>query len=126
MTHRVTRAAVFCAAACIMVFAGGAGAQTPEKASPKRTLVRAGHLLDVKTGKMADAETIVVVGDTIQSIAPTAQVSAQPGDEVIDLGGMTVMPGLIDVHTHITMNTDFDPYHELINTDAKEAINGVV
>ena len=39
---------------------------------------------------------------------------------------MTVLPGLIDVHTHITMNTEFDPYQELINTDAKEAINGVV
>ncbi len=45
---------------------------------------------------------------------------------VVDLGGMTVMPGLIDVHTHLTMNTDFDPYKELTSTSAKEAINGVV
>jgi imidazolonepropionase-like amidohydrolase len=97
-----------------------------EKPTGKRTLVRAGHVLDVKTGKLADAQTIVVVGDTIQSIAPTSSVTAQAGDEVVDLGGMTVMPGLIDVHTHITMNTDFDPYRELITTDAKQAINGVV
>ena len=83
------------------------------KAAPKRTLVRAGHVLDVKTGKLADAQTIVVVGDTIQSIAPSASVAPQPGDAVIDLGGMTVMPGLIDVHTHLTMNPDFDPYREL-------------
>jgi imidazolonepropionase-like amidohydrolase len=100
--------------------------QPAEKAPTKRTLVRAGHVLDVKTGKVADSQTIVVVGDTIQSIAPTASVTAGPGDAVIDLHGMTVMPGLIDVHTHITMNTDFDPYRELITTDAKEAINGVV
>ena len=93
---------------------------------PKRTLVRAGHVLDVKTGKLADAQTIVVVGDTIQSIAPTASVTAGPGDTVVDLGGMTVMPGLIDVHTHLTMNPDFDPYKELTSTSAKEAINGVV
>jgi imidazolonepropionase-like amidohydrolase len=101
-------------------------AQQEENAAAKRTLVRAGHLLDVKTGKVADAQTIVVVGDTIQSIAPTASVTAGAGDAVVDLGGMTVMPGLIDVHTHLTMNPEFDPYRELISTSAKEAINGVV
>jgi len=66
------------------------------------------------------------VGDTIQSIGPSAQLPAQPGDTVIDLGSLTVLPGLIDVHTHLTMGTNFDPYHELQETDAKEAINGVV
>ena len=100
--------------------------QQAEKTAAKRTLVRAGHVLDVKTGKVADAQTIVVVGDTIQSIAPTASVTAEAGDAVVDLGGMTVMPGLIDVHTHLTMNPEFDPYRELISTSAKEAINGVV
>ncbi|WP_348264663.1 amidohydrolase family protein [Telmatobacter sp. DSM 110680] len=101
-------------------------AQPNEKAAAKRTLVRAGHVLDVKTGKLADAQTIVVVGDSIKSIAATASVTAEAGDTVVDLGGMTVMPGLIDAHTHITMNTDFDPFRELISTDAKQAINGVV
>jgi imidazolonepropionase-like amidohydrolase len=101
-------------------------AQTTADAAAKRILVRAGHLLDVKTGKLLDAQTVVVVGETIQSISPTAQVPAQPGDSVVDLGGMTVLPGLIDVHTHLTMNTDFDPYRELISTSAKQAINGVV
>ena len=91
-----------------------------------RTLVRAGHLLDVRTGKTLDDQTIVVSGDRIASIAPTGQTPAQPGDKVIDLGGMTVLPGLIDVHTHLTMNTNFDPYYALTQTSAKEAINGVV
>ncbi len=101
-------------------------AQTPSIPLPKRTLVRAGHVLDVKTGKLQDNETIIVVGESIQSIAPTAQMQAQSGDLVVDLGAMTVLPGLIDVHTHITGNPDFDPYRELAGTNAKEAINGVV
>jgi len=101
-------------------------AQAAAKSDAKRTLVRAGHLLDVKTGKLLDAQTIVVAGDTIQSIAPTASTPAQPSDTVVDLGSLTVLPGLIDVHTHLTMNPDFDPFLEVISTDAKEAINGVV
>lgn len=100
-------------------------AQPSEKAT-KRTLIRAGHVLDVKTGSVADSQTIVVVGDTIQSISATAGLKAETGETVVDLGGMTVMAGLIDVHTHVTMNTDFDPFRELTSTDAKEAINGVV
>jgi imidazolonepropionase-like amidohydrolase len=111
---------------CLAVSAQFGLQDRAQQAEKTRTLVRAGHVLDVKTGKLADAETIVVVGDSIQSIVPTASIQAQPGDRVVDLGGMTVMPGLIDVHTHLTGNPDFDPYRELISTDAKEAINGVV
>ncbi len=85
-------------------------AQPAASAPAQRTLVRAGHLLDVKTGQLLNDQTIVVTGDTIQSIAPTSSVPAQPTDTVIDLSSLTVLPGLIDVHTHLTMNPDFDPF----------------
>ena len=100
-------------------------AQNAATAPAQRTLVRAGHLLDVKAGQLLNDQTIVVTGSTIQSIAPTASVPAQPSDTVLDLSSLTVLPGLIDVHTHLTMNTDFDPFREVTSTSAKEAINGV-
>jgi imidazolonepropionase-like amidohydrolase len=96
-------------------------AQTPAT----RTLVRTGHLLDVKTGAEPAAQTIIITGDRITAIAPTASTPAQPTDKVIDLSNYTVMPGLIDVHTHLTMANNFDPYFELSMTPAKEAIIGV-
>jgi imidazolonepropionase-like amidohydrolase len=97
-------------------------AQTP---AATRTLVRTGHLLDVKAGAEPAAQTIIVTGDRITAIAPTASTPAQAADKVIDLSNYTVMPGLIDVHTHLTMANNFDPYFELSMTPAKEAIIGV-
>ncbi len=90
-----------------------------------RTLVRTGHILDVKTGAEAAAQTIIVTGDHITAIAPTASTPKQAGDAEIDLTRYTVMPGLIDVHTHLTNANNFDPYFELSMTPAKEAIIGV-
>ncbi len=90
-----------------------------------RTLIRTGHILDVKTGAEPAAQTIIVTSDRITAIAPTASTPKQAGDTEIDLTKYTVMPGLIDVHTHLTMANNFDPYWELSMTPAKEAIIGV-
>ena len=68
-------------------------------------VVHAGHLLDVKTGKTLTNQTIVIQGDKIASVGSDAQVPA--GAQVIDLPNATVLPGLIDAHTHLTMTTNF-------------------
>ena len=98
--------------------------QTPAPAKP-RTLIRAGHVLNVHTGEEATNQTIIVEGSRIASIAPSSSIAAKAGDNVIDLSGYTVLPGLIDVHTHLTMDTDFDPYRELSTNDIKAALHGV-
>jgi len=89
-----------------------------------RTLIRAGHIVDVHTGNEPADQTIIVTGDRITAIAPTASTPKQSGDKEIDLRALTVLPGLIDVHTHLTMDTNFDPYHELSTSVAKSALIG--
>jgi imidazolonepropionase-like amidohydrolase len=91
---------------------------------PTRTLLRAGHVIDVHTGNESADQTIIVTGDSITAIAPTSSTPKQNGDKEVDLRSMTVLPGLIDVHTHLTMDTNFDPYHELSTSVAKSALIG--
>jgi imidazolonepropionase-like amidohydrolase len=95
-----------------------------ETASPGRILIRAGHVLDVRRGKTSADQTIVVAGELITAITATSATPKQSADREIDLRGMTVLPGLIDVHTHLTMDSNFDPYHELSTSVAASALIG--
>lgn len=108
----------------LLVTTAALAQQTYKPAAP-RTLLRAGHVLDVHTGKETPNQTIVIEGDKITALTPTADTPAKPGDREVDLANYTLMPGLIDVHTHLTGATDFDPYFELSMTPGKEAIIGV-
>ncbi len=96
-----------------------------QTSTPTRTLLRAGKVLDVKTGSEATGKTVIVTGDRITAIADTSSTPAQTGDKEIDLTKYTLLPGLIDVHTHLTMANNFDPFFELTMTPGKEAIIGV-
>ena len=111
---------------CAFLPAGSARSQQPTYLpSSSRTLIRAGVVLDVRTGKETADCTVVVQGDKVLSVSPTSGTPAQAGDLEVNLRDMTVLPGLIDVHVHLTDATDFDPYFELSMTPGKEAILGV-
>jgi imidazolonepropionase-like amidohydrolase len=87
----------------------------------KTVVVRAGHLLDVKTGKTLSNQAIVIQGDKISSVGSDAQIPA--GAQVVDLSNATVLPGLIDAHTHLTMTTNFG-YSALAISIPREALDG--
>ena len=76
-----------------------AGGQTPT-----RIAIRAGNLIDGKSEKPVKNPLIQVEGDKIVSV--TAGGSAPPGVEVVDLANATVLPGFIDVHTHVLVQGD--------------------
>jgi imidazolonepropionase-like amidohydrolase len=82
----------FALAAALAAFANGAEAAT---------LIHAGRVIDGLTDKVLTEQTVVVDGGVIKSIEPGYRAGAS-GDRVIDLKSGTLMPGLMDMHVHIT------------------------
>jgi imidazolonepropionase-like amidohydrolase len=89
-----------------------------------RTIVKAGHLLDVKSGKMLSGQAIVIDGGKIVSVGPAGDVKSSAADHVIDLPNATLLPGLIDAHTHLTMNPQDVGYEGLAISVPRSALAG--
>ena len=78
--------------------------ETKPASAPRRIAIRAGHLIDGKSDKALDNVLVLIEGDKIVSITPGGNAPA--GAELIDLSRSTVLPGLIDLHTHVLLNGD--------------------
>src|SRR5438552_7161382 len=63
--------------------------------------IRAGRMFNSKTGQMLTKQVIVLAGERITEVGPEAQIKIPAGAQVIDLSQSTVLPGLIDAHTHM-------------------------
>jgi imidazolonepropionase-like amidohydrolase len=73
-------------------------------APPSQLLVRAARLLDPRTGKVLSPAAVLIEGDKIKQVGSSSQISAPGGAKTIDLGNATLLPGLIDSHTHLLMD----------------------
>jgi imidazolonepropionase-like amidohydrolase len=83
---------------CLAIFAFAAALHS--QATPQ-VAVRAGRLFDSKSGQMLDRQIILIQGERITDVGPEDRVKIPDGTKVIDLSQATVMPGLIDGHTHM-------------------------
>src|ERR1700675_2913521 len=89
--------------AALLLFACSlAIAQTPS--SDHWVVIRAGRLFDTKSAKMVNNQVVLIHGDRITEVGPTERVKVPAGAEVVDLSQATVLPGLIDAHTHVFGN----------------------
>jgi imidazolonepropionase-like amidohydrolase len=93
----------------LLVVAVSAAAQEKDnRASESWTAIRAGSLIDGKSDKPRHDQVIVVRGNRIESVTDSAAAKIPSGATVIDLSKATVLPGLIDSHTHIFLQGE-DP-----------------
>jgi imidazolonepropionase-like amidohydrolase len=76
--------------------AGAADATPPATV----TAVKAAHMLDVRSGALVDNAVVLISGERITAAGSKLAIPA--GAQVIDLGNKTLLPGLIDMHTHLT------------------------
>ena len=91
--------------------------------SSRHVAIHAGHLLDVKTGKVLSDQTILIEGGRITSVTSSAGAKPPADALLIDLPNATILPGLIDAHTHLTMDPKFG-YEELGLSLPREALIG--
>ena len=95
----------------------------PQTPKPPETvyLLKPAHIFDGESAQLHDNWVVLVRGEKIEAVGRASQIKAPAEAQVIDLPGLTLMPGLIDAHSHILLH----PYSETIWNDqvAREALS---
>lgn len=88
---------------------GDAQVASPAPPAPPRAFViRAAHLIDGRSDQVRENIDVLVEGERITAVGPRGEIAARipASAQIVDLGGATVLPGLIDNHTHVLLQGD--------------------
>ena len=110
----------------LLVFCATATAQQPKTASEQLTAIKAGHLVDVENGRILEKQIILVRGGKIEAVGSDLKVPT--GAKILDLSNKTVLPGLIDCHTHLADGAhdgNGDPTSQLRRTASQVVLESV-
>ena len=117
--HALAFALTSAIAALVTPTASSASDSMPSTAAPTTTVLHCPALLDTVAGKMLGATSVVVEGQRIKEVI--AGSVDRPGATVIDIpAGSTCLPGLIDAHTHLTMETSPTAYSDQFRWNAAD------
>jgi imidazolonepropionase-like amidohydrolase len=125
MTRLTFAALVLALAASPLAARAESPAVGPGAAEPV-VAIHAGRLLDPAKGVVLSDQTIVIRGERIVAVGPSASTIPPANARLIDLSHATVLPGLIDVHTHLTVNPEEGGANGLTVSTPDETITGVV
>ena len=78
--------------------------QLAAQAAASVTLVKASRLLDPHSGHVLSSAAVLIEGDKIKEVGSSSQIGVPAGAKIIDLGTATMLPGLIDGHTHLLLD----------------------
>jgi imidazolonepropionase-like amidohydrolase len=107
--------------AVLLLLCAVAFSQTPTTTT---VVVKAGRLLDVKTGQYQSNVAIVIEKGVIKSVGAASNAQIPTGAKVVDLANATVLPGLVDAHTHLTFDTSDVGLKGLTVSPEREALIG--
>ena len=68
-------------------------------------LLKPAHVFDGESAQLHDNWAILVRGEKIEAVGPTSSIQAPANAKVIELAGLTLMPGLIEAHSHVLLHT---------------------
>lgn len=91
---------------------------------PKIVVIKAAHMVDVKTGRVLDQQVVLITGDRIEKVGRASEITIPPDATVIDLGTATLLPGLIDCHVHLTSDPENSGLKSLGISVPREALTG--
>jgi len=89
-------------------------AQTQAPKPPETVyLLKPAHIFDGESAQLHEGWAVLVRGEKIEAVGPANQINAPANAKIIDLAGLTLMPGLIDAHSHVLLH----PYSETVWND---------